>query len=193
MDDANYYQPNAPASSGTGSSDTPVQDTAKEAVQVEATPAEPVNVPITQVPDDKTEDKRDAPSEGAMIDAQANDPAEEQNPMDVYDNFVNRLISEFGYDKLEEPQKTKLIDSIKKRIENRVLRVLLTNLTQEQSDEIDKEVKGRGLKEEDIVKLLSEKAPNAAQTILTSLDDLYLEMKQENDAIWRAAQNQAGQ
>jgi len=117
--------------------------------------------------------------------------ASDQNPDEVYNNFIERLVQEFGYNDLPETEKAQLIDAIKERVETRILRTLMTSLTKEQSDEMDREVKEKGLNEEAIIKLLAEKAPNASTAILSALDDLYLEMKEENEVIQKAAQRKA--
>jgi len=114
-----------------------------------------------------------------------------EDPKDVYNNFVDRLVQEFGYSDLPENEKAQLVDAMKERIETRVLQTLMTSLTKEQSDEMDREVKEKGLSEEAIIDLLSKKAPNASTAILSALDDLYLEMKEENDVIQKAALAQA--
>ena len=104
-----------------------------------------------------------------------------------YNAFVDALILDLGFDKAGEKEKEKLAEAIKRRVEARVLRVLMSSLTNEQREELDKEVEEKGLQEDAIVKLLSEKAPNASSAILSALEDLYTEMKEETNMLWEAA------
>ena len=108
-------------------------------------------------------------------------------PQEAYNAFVDQLLLQLGFDKLEEPQKGQLVDAIKQRVEARVLRTLMTSLTEEQTKELNEEIEGKGLSEEAIINLLVEKAPNASTAILSALDDLYMEMKEETDMLWKAA------
>jgi hypothetical protein len=109
------------------------------------------------------------------------------NPQEAYNAFIDQLLIQLGFDKLEEPQKGQLVDAVKQRVEARVLRTLMTSLTEEQTKELNTEIEGKGLSEEAIINLLVEKAPNASTAILSALDDLYMEMKEETDMLWKAA------
>lgn len=199
MDNNDYYQPvggaNANASAPADDSATSAQPTdAWENPIAQASsdvPAGDTGIvdntnTATAKPADDTADATDAtitPPEAARA---------EEDPSKAYDAFIDALIEDLGFNDLQDPQKTELVNAIRQRVETRVLRTLLTSLTQEQTDEINKEIDEKGLTEEAIIELLTQKAPNASATILSALDDLYQEMKQETDVIWKAAAGQAG-
>ena len=153
--------------------------------------ADTTDMPTTDMPTDKPADRGTTTDDNSNAADTNMTPPEAakaaDNPQEAYNVFVEALIKDLGFDKVDEPQKSKLIDAIKQRVEARVLRTLMTSLTKEQSDEINKEIEEKGLSEDAIVKLLTEKAPNASAAILSALDDLYMEMKEETDLIWKAA------
>lgn len=192
-----YYQPTSsgapsddqPAEEGKDESITPVtnQSPLETATDGNSPPPEATPEPSPV----KAEDSKLPPPEkiGGSSPVQAAQSA--SNPQEAYNAFIEALIVDLGFDKLEGPQKDQLIDAIRERVETRVLRTLMTSLTQEQSDEIDREVKEKGLTEEAIINLLVEKAPNASTAIISALDDLYMEMKEETDILWKAAGVQA--
>lgn len=105
----------------------------------------------------------------------------------VYDAFVEKLIEQLGFGNVSEPQKSKLIDSIRQRVEARVLRVLATSLTNEQNKELSEKVKQENLNEEAIIDYLVKNAPNASTAISRAMEDLYMEMKEETDTLMQVA------
>jgi len=105
----------------------------------------------------------------------------------VYDAFVEKLVEQLGFTNVSEPQKSKLIDSIKQRVEARVLRVLATSLTSEQNKELSEKVKRENLNEEEIIDYLVKNAPNASTAITRAMEDLYTEMKEETDTLMQVA------
>lgn len=202
MDNNDYYQPAGGASASGPVDDATAAVPADDQAETAATSAPVTDAwenPIAQaanaVPVGNTTATDDA---NIATTAQASDitPPEaaraEEDPAKAYDAFIDALIEDLGFNDLQDPQKTELVNAIRQRVETRVLRTLLTSLTQEQTDEINKEIDAKGLTEEAIIELLSQKAPNASATILSALDDLYQEMKEETDVIWKAAAGQAG-
>lgn len=112
---------------------------------------------------------------------------EAQDPEESYNAFIDQLIVQLGFDKLEGEEKEKLSEAIKQRVEARILRTLMMSLTKEQQEELDKQIQSEDMAPEAIIKLLSEKAPNASDKIMEALDDLYQEMKEETDTIFEAS------
>jgi hypothetical protein len=171
MSDNDYYQPTT--------SSTPADKPAEDAK---------VDEPIAQ-PEPPATPVDASPPEAEMTPPEAARAAD--SPAEAYNVFVDELVRQLGFNDLEGKEKDDLVDAIKERVETRILRVLVTSLTKEQSDAIDKEIEEKGLSEEAIIKLLSETAPNASSAILSALDDLYTEMKEETDLIWKTAAGKA--
>lgn len=190
---SDYYNPAGPSS--TAKPNTPGEQYVPTTKGEGATP-EPKKEPVGAPPQSdfkpkampETLRKATAPptpkEEGARpLEAAKSAPDAEGS----YNAFVEALIVDLGFDKAGEQEKVKLAEAIKRRVEARVLRVLMSSLTDEQRAELDKEVAEKGLQEEAIIKLLSEKAPDASNAILSALEDLYTEMKEETNMLWEAA------
>lgn len=105
---------------------------------------------------------------------------------DNYNAFVEKLIVDLGFDKIQEPEKSELIKAIQQRIEARILSTLMTSLTEQRANELDEQIEKEGLKEQQIIELLSNE-PGASAKIIQAMDDLYQEMKEETDALWAAS------
>jgi fused signal recognition particle receptor len=135
------------------------------------------------------------PAEAKPEEAAAKTPPEAareaKTPAEAYDIFVDELLKDLGFEKLEEPRRSELIDAIKLRVEARVLRVLITSLTKEQAEEFEQEIEEKELSQEETIKLLSEKSPNSSAAVLSALDDLYVEMKEETELLWKVAAAQS--
>ena len=82
--------------------------------------------------------------------------------------------------------KSKLIDSIKQRVEARVLRVLATSLTSEQNKELSEKVKQENLNEEEIIDYLV-KTPQRLNSNYSRHGRSYTEMKEETDTLMQVA------
>lgn len=108
------------------------------------------------------------------------------NTDDNYNAFVEKLIVDLGFDKVQEPEKSELIKAIQQRIEARILSTLMTSLTEQRANELDEQIEKEGLKEQQIIELLA-KEPGASAKIIQAMDDLYQEMKEETDALWAAS------
>lgn len=198
------------------SQDTPTEKVA-DATPTDEKPAEmpapieepePVAEPSTEPPveepnnEDPTpqpavEPKISAPEEPKPDDTKAPEPTppeaakKAKTPEEAYDIFVDQLLKDLGFEKLQEPKRSELIDAIKLRVEARILRVLITSLSKEQAEEFEKEIEEKGLSQEQIIKLLAEKSPNSSAAILSALDDLYSEMKEETELLWKVAAAQS--
>lgn len=178
MDNNDYYQPTGTNATDDSTSASPVADnTVKDDWENPIAQASNAT-PIDDTASDDAATASVTPPEAARA---------EEDPAKAYDAFLEALIQDLGFNDLQEPQKTELVNAIRQRVETRVLRTLLTSLTQEQTEEINKQIDEQGLSEEAIIELLTQKAPNASATILSALDDLYQEMKEETDVIWKAA------
>lgn len=170
---ADYYQPST--TTGTGPTDQDDQSTSPPKEQdatEESVPATPTAEP--------------APSTVPTAEP-AQTEAVPEGDTKSYDALVDKLISQLGFDGVSEPQKSELVDAIKERIETRILRVLMTSLTEEQTKKLEEKIKAENLDEKAIIEFISREAPNASTVIVSALDDLYMEMKQEVDTLTRAA------
>jgi len=190
---ADYYQPST--TTGTGPTDQDDQTASPTQGQDNSQNVAP-GTPLAQdSPPAPAEDAapETTPAEGPAIEQapEATEPAQTTTApagnTESYDALVDKLIGQLGFDNVSEPQKSELIDAIKERIETRVLRVLMTSLTEEQNKNLEEKVKAENLDEKAIIEFISREAPNASAMIVSALDDLYMEMKQEVDTLTRAA------
>lgn len=184
---ADYYQP---ATTTTTTDDTTESTSPNGDVQAppqEMTPAQPpAPEPASPIPP-TTEPSIPAPPPPPPKEETAQGSAGDDKQMLSYDAMVDRLIKQLGFENVPEPQKANLVEAIKERIETRVLRVLMTSLTEEQTRRVDEKIKQESLDEKAIIELLTREAPNASDTIVGALDDLYMEMKQEVDTLMGVA------
>lgn len=171
-----YYQP--ANTTGTDMGDVDKQEpTVQPPAEPVSEPTPPPAEPAVETPEPPKEEDKETPA-----------PADDAGGQtQSYDALVDQLIKQLGFENVPEPQRADLVDAIKERIETRVLRVLMTSLTEEQTKQLEEKVKAENLDEKAIIEFISREAPNASQMIVSALDDLYMEMKEEVDTLTRAA------
>jgi len=192
-DDANTAVPDMPKNDLAPPADEPLNSASEPAPleggqpQEAGFPPEDPGIPALEPDPAPKAPTQESPATGAAGQTPVDAAKAASSPQEAYNAFIEQLLVDLGFDKLEEPQKGNLVDSIKERVEARVLRTLMTSLTKEQTKELNIEVEEKSLSEEAIINMLVEKAPNASTAILSALDDLYMEMKEETDMLWKAA------
>jgi len=104
---------------------------------------------------------------------------------DLYQSFVDKIISGLGFENLPEEKKKEVVEVLKQRMDQKILLTIMSNLKDEDVKELDKLVE-KGMPTEEIVNFMSSKIENLDDKITEALGNLYEQMVVDTKAIARS-------
>lgn len=103
----------------------------------------------------------------------------------LYQNFIDKIMADLGFDKLPDGKKKEVIETIKQRMDQKILITIMSNLKDEDVKELDKLTK-KGMPAEEMINFMASKIENLDDKITEALGKLYEQMVVEVKAISRS-------
>lgn len=89
-----------------------------------------------------------------------------------YEMTAEKILEDLGLKDLKEPERSKLLEVIKNRIEQKTLFAIMKNLKDEDIKELDKKLEA-GADEGEAIAFMASRVPNLKEKISTALAELY--------------------
>ncbi len=145
---------------------------------------------VKSIEEDRTSGKYKIETEDGVyvlesLPGEAFEAAGQVDGSEAFEHFIDEVIADFGLP--NGMSDGELRDSLKTRFQIRVLRVLTETLDGRAIQELGEKIEKENLADEKLVDYLMNKVPDAKKKILSAIDDLCIEIRQEYELAMRVA------